>query len=68
MYLWWLSASDEELRAASTCRQCGNREADIDLGLCFYCFSQNSEEHAAIEKEARAAEDEYYRQLESDAS
>lgn len=40
--LWWLSASAAELKAASTCRECGCGDADIDLELCFDCFSAKS--------------------------
>lgn len=40
---WWLSASQDELNAARTCRECGCDDADIDLGLCFDCFSSKSQ-------------------------
>lgn len=39
---WWLSASSEELTAASTCQGCGCPGADIDLNLCFDCFGRLS--------------------------
>lgn len=41
---WWLGASPEELRAARTCSGCGCPDADIDLGLCFVCFSAGAPE------------------------
>jgi hypothetical protein len=37
---WWLSASQAELHAAATCRECGCHDADIDIGLCFDCHSK----------------------------
>lgn len=37
---WWLSASSDELAQARTCTQCGCRDADIDLNMCFQCWSQ----------------------------
>lgn len=39
MSMWWLQLSPEEMRQASTCRGCGCGGADIDLGLCYGCFS-----------------------------
>jgi hypothetical protein len=39
---WWLNASEEQLQHARTCNQCGCGDADIDLGLCFECFSNVS--------------------------
>jgi hypothetical protein len=42
--MWWLTASAAELKQASTCRQCGCPDADIDLGLCFVCFSQQQDQ------------------------
>lgn len=37
---WWLSCSAAELNAARTCRNCGCKDADIDIGLCFECFCE----------------------------
>lgn len=54
---WWLSASAEELRAASTCRGCGCGDADIDLGLCYECFCRQREcDDLRAENEAPRAE------------
>ena len=53
--LWWLSASPEELRSASTCRDCGCGDADIDLGLCYDCFCQRNEQQQKKLVEAATA-------------
>lgn len=56
MSLWWLTASEAELKAARTCRNCGCGDADIDLGLCFDCFSQQRGPDYSAEYEAYCAE------------
>lgn len=64
---WWLSASPEQLRAARTCRVCGCGDADIDLGLCYGCFSvqrEHDEMQRDVEREhSRAIEREYEREM-----
>ena len=58
MSLWWLQPGWTE----TCCAQCGARihpEGDPDWGLCWPCKSR--------EQNDRAAEDEYYRQMEDEA-
>lgn len=59
--LWWLSASSEQLRQARTCQVCGCGDADIDLGLCFDCYSVQYRHNQMQE----AQQDAYYAEMEA---
>ena len=52
--MWWLKATAAELDAARTCRSCGCKDADIDLGLCYDCFMREREERQQYWDERQA--------------